>query len=177
MAVGKSTLGRILANTIGYDFVDLDHQIAEQEHLPVVEIFRQKGEAYFRKVESETLKEVSTRSRILISLGGGTVCFGDNCSFIRRSGILVHIKVHPETLFLRIRAKKDRPVFLDETGQMLPDEQIRQKIKEMMEKRLPFYTQAHLTFEPQDQPVGQSVDQLRFALESWQAKNQKPASK
>jgi len=168
MAVGKSTIGRILANTIGYNFLDLDHAVAAQEGMPVVEIFKTKGEVYFREEEARLLRKISEQDRILISLGGGTICFGDNCSFMKKHGVLVHIKVNPDTLFLRIRAKKDRPIFLNEQGEMLPDPDIKQKIAEMMRFRLPFYEQAHITYEPQDQPVGHSVDQLKHIIAHWQ---------
>lgn len=168
MAVGKSTIGRILANTIGYNFLDLDHALAAKEGMPVVDIFKNKGEGYFRDEEAKLLRKISEQDRILISLGGGTICFGDNCAFMKKNGVLIHIKVNPETLFLRIRAKKDRPIFLNDQGEMLPDPDIKRKIADMMSQRLPFYEQAHITFEPQDQPVGHSVDQLKHIIEHWQ---------
>lgn len=177
MAVGKSTIGRILANTIGYNFLDLDHALAAREGMPVVDIFKVKGESYFRKEEATLLRQISEQNRVLVSLGGGTICFGDNCEFMKRNGVLVHIKVNPETLFLRIRAKKDRPIFLNEQGDMLPDDAIKVKISEMMTQRLPFYEQAHITYEPQEQPVGQSVDQLKHILEHWQGLKPEPGTR
>ncbi len=164
MAAGKSTIGQILANTIGYDFIDLDHLIIEKENLAVAEIFRTKGEIYFRNTESLWLKEISKRENIIISLGGGTVCFNDNISVIRQLGLLVYLRVSNRAIFQRVKAKRDRPLFLDGSGNLLPDDEIKQKINDLLEKRNPFYEQADLIYDTFDNEIGFVVEGLKRRL-------------
>jgi len=73
MGSGKSTVGSILANTLGYGFVDIDQGIEQAEGKTVSEIFREKGEEYFRNLEQSLLLRVSALPHTVISLGGGTV--------------------------------------------------------------------------------------------------------
>lgn len=166
MAAGKSTIGQILANTVGYDFIDLDHLIVEKENLPVAEIFRIKGEAYFRDTESFWLKEVSKRENIIISLGGGTVCFNNNITVIRQFGLLVYLRVSNRAIFQRVKAKRDRPLFLDHSGNLLPDDDIKKKINDLLEKRNPFYEQADLIYDTFDNEIGFVVEGLKRRLVS-----------
>ncbi|NUQ82203.1 MAG: shikimate kinase [Bacteroidetes bacterium] len=167
MAAGKSTIGRILANTIGYDFVDLDHRIVDQTGESVVSLFKTRGEQAFRQLETDTLHSLSDSKRLVVSLGGGTVCFNNNLEWILENGFLVYLKVRPRQLLYRIRAKRDRPIFLDEQGNLLPDHEIKRKIDRMLADRCPFYEKAHLTLETDQQPVGQVVDWLKEAIEQW----------
>lgn len=167
MAAGKSTIGRILANTIGYDFIDLDHRIVENTGESVVSLFKTRGEEGFRQLETETLHSCQQSTRLVISLGGGTVCFNNNLDWILENGFLIYLKVRPRQLLYRIRAKRDRPIFLDEQGNLLPDQEIKRKIERMLADRCPFYEKAHLTLETDQQPVGQVVDWLKEAIEQW----------
>lgn len=83
MGSGKSAVGRLLAKEKGSIFVDLDEYIEEKEQLSIAEIFAQKGEVYFRKVETKYLKEVlESSTNTILSLGGGTPCFGNNMDVI-----------------------------------------------------------------------------------------------
>lgn len=161
MAAGKSTIGQILANTIGYDFIDLDKYIVEKTGLQVSEIFSQFGETHFRSLEKECLTELLERKNILIALGGGTICFNQMVDYVKQHGFLIFLQVSKDALFLRIKSKTTRPLFLDEQGTILPDEQIRKKIDDIFEFRYPFYSQAHLSFMTNDQPIGLVVEQLK----------------
>lgn len=165
MAAGKSTIGRILANTIGYDFVDLDHYIIEKEGMCVPDIFKNKGENYFRDIESKYLIELSNKENLIISLGGGTVCFCDNLDVVKSKGILIYLRVSERTIFYRVKAKRDRPLFLDEQGNMLPDRDIHQKIEHLMQQRKPFYDQATFIFDTNDREVGYVVEGLKRKLQ------------
>jgi len=72
---GKSTLGRHLAKRIDYKFIDMDELIEKQELMTVQEIFKYKGEDYFRQVESKVLKEIPVDQKLVIATGGGVPCF------------------------------------------------------------------------------------------------------
>ena len=87
MGSGKSTLGRALATAKNISFVDLDAYIAEREKCSVPHIFKNKGEIYFRKKEALYLQEVLQKEEdMVLSLGGGTPCFGNNMPLIKASG-------------------------------------------------------------------------------------------
>ena len=86
MGSGKSTIGKRLASTLNYDSIDLDDYIIEREKMDIPEIFRTKGEIYFRKKEYECLKDVlGSKENLIVSLGGGTPCYGDNIKLIVNS--------------------------------------------------------------------------------------------
>ncbi|MBJ7883052.1 shikimate kinase [Gelidibacter salicanalis] len=82
MGSGKSTIGKKLSQTLNFEFIDLDDYIQEMEQLTISEIFKNKGEIYFRKQEHFYLKEVLKRNNVILSLGGGTPCYGDNMQAI-----------------------------------------------------------------------------------------------
>ena len=83
MGSGKTTVGRIVANHLNVNFLDLDAFIEEGEKMSIASIFKEKGEVYFRKKEIEYLNKVFLKDEsFVLSLGGGTPCFGNNMEFI-----------------------------------------------------------------------------------------------
>ena len=83
MGSGKSTIGKKLSEVLMYNFIDLDDYITKRESLSIQDIFETKGEIYFRKKETEYLMEVLwEESNIILSLGGGTPCYGNNLKII-----------------------------------------------------------------------------------------------
>lgn len=93
MASGKSTVGPILANTIGWGFYDLDKLIEVETSLSIKEIFK-VGESYFRKLETDVLKKVSLLNEFVISLGGGTIVDQENLKLIKGSGFWFILNPH-----------------------------------------------------------------------------------
>ncbi|WP_406684462.1 shikimate kinase [Seonamhaeicola sp. MEBiC1930] len=83
MGSGKSSIGRRLVKKLDYRLIDLDDFIEEKENASVKEIFESKGEIYFRKKEEQYLKELlKLKENVILSLGGGTPCFGNNMQYI-----------------------------------------------------------------------------------------------
>jgi shikimate kinase len=105
MTSGKSTLGKILANVLGWNFYDLDKEIEIEEKKKVTEIFETDGEKYFREIESNKLKLLSKEERVIISLGGGTIISDENVKFITANGKLIYLRVTPEIIYTRIKKK------------------------------------------------------------------------
>lgn len=165
MASGKSTLGLILANKFGWDFYDLDKMIEGKFGMRVVNIFKEFGEEEFRRSEAETLIEVSKKDNSIISLGGGTITFGDNLSVIKRSGSLIYLSSSPEKILERLKYKVDRPLFQTMNSLQESREDALAKIISMLEKRKPFYGQADLEFSTDRMSVGKSVDLLARIIE------------
>lgn len=112
MASGKSTIGPILANTLGWNFFDLDRLIEQSSGKSIRSIFEENGEDYFRTLETEILVKVSTLEFYIISLGGGTIASDKNLNIIKSTGLLIYLESSPEETYKRLRFKRDRPAFL-----------------------------------------------------------------
>jgi shikimate kinase len=160
MTSGKSTLGKILANVIGWNFYDLDKEIENDEGKKITEIFEIKGEPYFRKIESQKLKSVSAKENVVISLGGGTIVNEDNVKFILENGKLIYLKVEPEIIYTRIKKKTDRPLFKEYVLAENDKESFIKKISSMLSEREKYYNKADLVFDVDNSPIGITVDRL-----------------
>ena len=140
MGSGKSTIGKKLASTLDYNFIDLDHYIEEQENSSIQDVFQLKGEGYFRKIESKALLQVSKMEKIVISLGGGTPCFEDNATVIYATGISVYLELSAAGLFSRlVKNRGDRPLLMT-----LNDNELKNYIEKTLEERNEYYQQANL---------------------------------
>lgn len=89
---GKTLLGGEIANRMGRRFVDIDDMIVEHEGMSIPEIFAQKGENYFRKVETEMLEKACVQTGLVIATGGGIVKKKINYNIIKQNGIVIWIK-------------------------------------------------------------------------------------
>jgi shikimate kinase len=158
MAAGKSTIGPILANTLGWNFYDLDKEVEKKERLKVVEIFEQKGEEYFRKSETALLEKLSQDDEAIISLGGGAIASDANFRIIKSSGKIIYLKSSPEMAYKRLRFKRDRPAFVFE-GEDVPSKgEFLERINKLLDARKRYYEQADFVVDTDDQTVGKTVD-------------------
>ncbi len=160
MTCGKSTLGPILANMLGWNFYDLDKEITERENATVVEIFQKKGEKYFRDFETSLLKELSKSHKVVVSLGGGTIVNNTNLNFIKQNGLLVYLRVTPEVLYKRLKNKTDRPLLRDIVLSDNKEDLLKQKIEQLLIEREPYYLKADFIFEADDRRLGLTADDL-----------------
>lgn len=112
MGSGKSTVGKKIAAALQIPFTDLDTYIEEQEQLTVNEIFKQKGEIYFRKQEHLKLKELlQKKNSMIISLGGGTPCYANNHLFLQDANVLsFYLNTSVTILTERLQHSKNRPL-------------------------------------------------------------------
>ncbi len=134
---GKSTFGKRVADLLNMPFFDLDKEIIKKENCSINELFEQKGEEYFRNIESEKLKELTTlNNSFILATGGGTPCFNDNIDFMNRQGITIYIRATIPDLLLRLSDKgiNKRPL-LKHTSR----EELEQKLSQQMEKRKIYY--------------------------------------
>ncbi len=160
MGAGKSTVGPILANTIGWDFYDLDKVIEKKEKRKIREIFEQSGELYFRDIESKTLHELSECSKVIVALGGGAILSEDNFNLMKRTGKIIYLKVSPEQIFERLKHKRDRPILLNANGEGYTKQELLEKIIKLFDERKSYYEKADFTVETDNIPVGKTVDVL-----------------
>lgn len=142
MGAGKTTLGRALAKELNLSFIDLDCYIEERFCKTISQIFAEKGEDEFRRLEQRMLHEVAEFEDVIISTGGGTPCFFDNIDYMNSKGVTVYLDVPVERLLERLKiARQKRPLIREKS-----DEELRAFIIEQLEKRGPHYRRAQHTF-------------------------------
>ena len=95
---GKSTVGKVLAKELGFDFVDIDELVVEREKRDIPTIFEQSGEQYFRQIESQVIKEVSKKTRTVIATGGGAVKDKQNYFALKSNGTIFWLDRQIESL-------------------------------------------------------------------------------
>ncbi|HWP81677.1 MAG TPA: shikimate kinase [Bacteroidota bacterium] len=160
MGSGKSTIGPILANTLGFQFVDLDKLIEERAGQRIVEIFETKGEKHFRELERQLLAEVASASDFVISLGGGTIANEENVRLIKEHGALVYLKLSPEEVLRRVSHRNDRPMLKDEQGRVLPPDELKRRVLSLLQHREQYYNQADIIVSADLLSVGKTVDEI-----------------
>ena len=170
MASGKSTIGPILANTLGWDHYDLDREIEKIVGKKVTEIFKTLGEPYFRKIETSLLKELSQKNKLIISLGGGTIADPANYKIIKTSGYLIYLKSSPEMAYKRLVFKRDRPNILLDGDKEPTKEQIMERINFLLEQRKKYYEKADYILDTDTESVGKTVDKISRFIRSNRAK-------
>ena len=164
MGSGKTTVGKALSKETGMMFYDLDWYIESRMRKTVAQIFAEKGEEGFRKIEHNMLHEVAEFENVIISCGGGTPCFFDNIDYINQQGEVVYLKATPEVLYQHLlMGKVERPLIKNKT----PEELI-VYITEQVAKREEFYNKARYTLDvslmDNYEKIQLSVDQLRQLL-------------
>ena len=140
---GKTTLGKELSVLLGLRFVDLDLEIEQDTGKKIREIFEERGEIYFRELESQALGAwCVSPSGFVMATGGGTPCFLNNMETINRSGKSIFLDVPPEVIAERIRhdGHQERPLL----ASLQPDE-LNDKIKILRLNRINHYHQALFT--------------------------------
>lgn len=134
MGVGKSTISRELHRKTGWPEIDTDQKIVELEGCPVSNIFEEKGEAYFRQLETDLIDDLGLLPPVIISCGGGMAIRDINVKKLQAIGEILLLTAEPETIYERVKDSTNRPLL---NGNMnIP------YIKELMEKRRPFYEKA-----------------------------------
>ncbi len=142
MACGKTTFGRALAKHAGVEFIDLDFYIEQRFRKTINDIFAEKGEEGFRKIESSMLREVGEFENVIISCGGGTPCFHNNMDYMLSHGNVVWLEATPEKITQRlIRNSSRRPLMRGKSP-----EEIRTSVDADLKARHEHYSRANLRF-------------------------------
>lgn len=165
MGCGKSVTGALLAARLSFDFIDLDDRIAEMAGCPVEEIFSERGERTFRRMESTALQ--SLPDGIVCALGGGTFIDPENRAWSLKKAEVLYLRVGVPELVRRLRADRTaRPLLRDQEGGPLGVAQMENRIRCMLEEREPIYRQAHQTINVDDVSPEDAADKCWVAYRS-----------
>ena len=158
MGSGKTTVGRALAKEIGMPFYDLDWYIESRMRKKISQIFAERGEEGFRKIECNMLHEVAEFEDVVISCGGGTPCFFDNIDYLNQQAQVVYLRCEPEVLHKHLlMGKGDRPLLKGKT----PDELIT-FIRQQLDSREPYYNKARYTL---DVSLMDNTEKIKITIE------------
>ena len=159
---GKSTVGRELARETGFLLIDLDTYIIQKEKISIPQIFKTKGEDYFRKAETNALNEIiSKNKKAIVAVGGGTPCFNNNMSVMLQGGKTIYLKAAPDVLATRIENDiTERPLFAKFKGQKL-----KEKVAAMLGHREKYYKKAAHSIEAGEKNAAALVAEIKGVLE------------
>lgn len=145
MGSGKSMLGRRISEQFHIPFEDVDDLIVQDQKKAIKDIFAEKGETYFRLLETAFLERISIRTQPHIyALGGGAICSQRNLDCCKQSGVVVFLDVSVDLLVERLIKNPKRPLLLDQNGNMKPENEVRIFVEELLEKRRVWYEKADI---------------------------------
>ncbi len=153
MGAGKSTVGHLLDERLkDFFYLDMDKEIEKlaKKHIP--EIFSQDGEAHFRKLEHELIQKFSNYHNQVISTGGGIVENIENINLLKKNSIIFYLSAKIDTLYERVRKTSNRP--------LLQHSNPKERIKELVKKREPFYKMADFEIDTDNKDLLQIVQEI-----------------
>jgi len=139
MGSGKSTAGKMLAEKLDWSFIDTDSLIEKRAGQSITDIFKNKGEPYFRELECSIIKEISTSSSCIISTGGGCLEREENILNLKQNGVLFYLYAPPEVLYERIKEDNTRPLLNNDNPLGV--------LKNLLIKREKFYNQSDIKID------------------------------
>jgi shikimate kinase len=158
MGSGKSTAGKKLASLMGWTFTDLDKSIGDFAGKSIPEIFEQHGEEYFRKIESELLRNIKAHTNTVISTGGGAPCYDDNMDFMLDTGLTIYLKLTPLQLRSRLTGSNDdRPLIKG-----LGPEELLSYIEKKLSEREEVYSRSEIIVDGFDLDINALIYSIKL---------------
>ena len=152
MGTGKTTIGKALAEKLNRNFIDMDMEIELYEGMSINEIFEEKGEDYFREIETKVLKEIAEKDNLVVSTGGGSIVTHGNLEIVKNSGTLITLMASPEEILKRVSKNNDRP--------LLNVENPLDTIKRLLFERAPFYIKADYIIETTEKNIDEVLNEI-----------------
>jgi shikimate kinase len=134
MGTGKTSVGRLVAEQLNFEFLDTDEQIQTRTGRTIADIFKQHGEPAFREMEGQLVVELSARKNVVISTGGGLPANQQNLEKLKSHALVICLWSAPEKIWERVHHQSHRPLLHDADPQ--------KKIRDLLTIREPFYKQA-----------------------------------
>jgi shikimate kinase len=162
MGTGKTSVGRLVAELLDFEYLDTDEMIQSDTGRTISEIFKADGEPAFRALEEKAVVDLAARAKTLIATGGGLPMNPKNLDSLRTHALVVCLWASPEKIWERVKNQSHRPLLHD------PNPQV--KIRELLAAREPFYKQADVLLNTELRAVRevaqQIVHQFRLATSS-----------
>ena len=154
MGAGKTTIAHILGKKLNIKSIDIDTLIEQNEGEKISEIFSNKGEEYFRKIEKETIRNIFTPDpeNLVISLGGGALENPETREFLLNNSTVIYLKTSPKIIYERIKNNTSRPLLCDNMSV--------EKITEILEKREANYQSATITITTDNKTPNQIAEEI-----------------
>lgn len=161
MGSGKSTIGKQLSKMISSDYLDLDDYISDKENSSVKEVFKSKGEIYFRKKETEYLKLLlESKKDFVLSLGGGTPCYGNNMDLIAKNATSFYLKASINELYDRLKTRKsERPLIKN-----IANDDLKEFIAKHLFERSSFYEKANHSLLVDGKSIDEIVNEVMIKI-------------
>jgi shikimate kinase len=158
MGTGKTSVGRHVAEYLGFDFLDTDELIQTRTGRNIVDIFSTDGEPAFRELERETVQELSAREKTVIATGGGLPTHAENLAALKSFALVICLWASPEKIWERVKNQSHRPLLHAADPQ--------KKIRDLLALREPFYKQADVLINTDLRSVREAAQQisLQFKL-------------
>ena len=158
MGSGKSSVGALAASQLSLLFYDLDKEIERLENSSIADIFRMKGESYFRKKEESTLKKLTgTNKPAIIALGGGTIINPENFKLINESGTLFYLETSSVSIINRlVKETEKRPIL----ARYKTRDELIKFVQNHLNTRLPIYRRSDFTINTDHKTISKVVNEL-----------------
>jgi shikimate kinase len=159
MGTGKTEVGRLLAERLGKDFIEVDELIEKTAGKAIPEIFQQDGEIAFRELEIEATQEAAERKNAVIACGGGVVLNQINIDRLRKRGVIIYLTASPETILQRtVSDRGERPLLVADDKES--------RVRKLLDYRQPFYERAaDITMNTSDLDVDGVVGKIVSVIE------------
>jgi len=152
MGTGKTSVGRLIAEQLHFDYLDTDETIQSHTGRTIADIFKTDGEPAFRALEQKMVAELASRTNMVIATGGGLPTDPANLASLKTHALVVCLWASPEKIWERVRNQSHRPLLHD------PDPQ--KKIRELLAAREPFYRQADVLLNTELRSVREVAQQI-----------------
>lgn len=155
MGVGKTSVGKRLAEKLNFDFIDTDYEIELSQDMSISNIFQNYGESYFRKLEKQTLNKVLNRNNIVISTGGGIITDKDNYNILKNEEKVIFLDASVETIINHLHNEINKRPLLYES------ENLRKKIEELLSNRYEKYIDvSDIIIDVNDKNIDEVISQI-----------------
>ena len=159
MGCGKTSVGRVLADRLGWDFIDLDQVIVDEAGTSIKEIFSSRGEPAFRAMETKALKRVAGRTSQVVSTGGGVVIAVENRRAMRAAGSIVNLTASVDAIAARVTGDSERPLLAADASV--------ERIRNMLESREEFYADADLRIDTTAKSIQAVADEVLDSMKGF----------
>ena len=147
---GKSTMARYLCSQSNFKYFDLDEEIEKKSQMTVKEIFENKGEDYFRYLETDLLEEIIQKENsFILATGGGTPCFNNNMEIMNKNGNTIFLNIPIDILAERVSRKNKRP--------LLNSKNMKETIINLFNKRIKFYKKSNFSIKGNNREEALSI--------------------